>query len=357
MFSYSNWQVIAFRKESIEAILPVSDYNILNINAMKKYTCARIGLSIGLLSFNILSSCVSTRQGMDAQGGSATQEMDTQKKRSISDFISKLGPLTSMGNAILNNNLGIVKILAKDKDPNIINNTGSAFTSLLLALICEHVEIAKILLTEGGDGLDVESKDPDSGGTALHMAAEKGYGGVVDLLLEKYRDKIDVNAKNNDGNTPFYLAFQKGYLNLCKTIDPDQFQTLKSFHDAVASGDLAKLCEILFEINGLEKQDKEIFLNSVLDGTTALGKAIEKGHKSIVQQLLINENQIDINKTGDGSILTSLLLAVHCGCNQPCNHPEIAKVLLIKGEDRLNVTDVGPNSAKRQPVHWAAING
>ena len=73
---------------------------------------------------------------------------------------------------------------------------------LPLHLACRHnrVGAAKALLEKGA--ADVETKD-SLGRTALHIAADQGFDGLVTLLVES---KADVNARDSEQNTPLVLA-------------------------------------------------------------------------------------------------------------------------------------------------------
>ena len=66
------------------------------------------------------------------------------------------------------------------------------------------MSVVEILLKRGAD---VNAKDND-GDTPLLMASEIGPEDVVRLLIEK---GADVNAANNLGSTPLTMACEKGH--------------------------------------------------------------------------------------------------------------------------------------------------
>ena len=73
------------------------------------------------------------------------------------------------------------------------------------------VEDVRILLLEEGN--DVNAKDND-GETPLHDASKWGKPEVVELLLA--HDEIEVNAKGEDGSTPLHWASNEEIKDLLK---------------------------------------------------------------------------------------------------------------------------------------------
>ena len=61
--------------------------------------------------------------------------------------------------------------------------------------------------TAAGPRRGCEGAD-NSGATPLHLAADRGYGQLVDLLLEK---GADVNARDKTGAMPLNEAADKGH--------------------------------------------------------------------------------------------------------------------------------------------------
>jgi len=50
--------------------------------------------------------------------------------------------------------------------------------------------------------------------TPLHYAAANGHQGVVEYLVNQ---KVDINAKNKDGNTPLEIASKSNVVEFLKS--------------------------------------------------------------------------------------------------------------------------------------------
>jgi len=86
-----------------------------------------------------------------------------------------------------------------------------------------------------------------TGHTPLHVAAEKGFRAVAELLIE---NKAEVNARSEAGETPLHLAAAKGNqaiveLLLAKGADPDPASTDGTTPLLLAAGMQAPVVELL----------------------------------------------------------------------------------------------------------------
>ncbi|EXJ60980.1 hypothetical protein A1O7_05133 [Cladophialophora yegresii CBS 114405] len=102
------------------------------------------------------------------------------------------------------------EVFLSDENPEIAQYIETALGDRLeagmsIAASWGNQEILKLLLEQ--DGLDVNCKN-DYGNTALTLAAFLGYEQKVALLLT--RDQIDVNSRNNKGFTALSAAVQTG---------------------------------------------------------------------------------------------------------------------------------------------------
>ena len=55
--------------------------------------------------------------------------------------------------------------------------------------------------------------------TAFHLACYKGHSKIVALLIQKSTElNINLDARDNDGYTPFHLAVEDNHVDICKMI-------------------------------------------------------------------------------------------------------------------------------------------
>ncbi len=120
-------------------------------------------------------------------------------------------------------------------------------TPLSVAAQKGQEEIVKLLLATRGVGLDMQK---DDGATALFMAAQIGFTGIVKQLV---RRGADINLARDDGMTPLCVAALVGNIEIVKT---------------------------LLQVPGIQ-------VNLATDnGTIPLGIAAQRGYKDIVRLLL-----------------------------------------------------------------------
>lgn len=97
--------------------------------------------------------------------------------------------------------LEIVKFLLLDKSPTLLNHANkNGKTCLFIACSYGYLEIAKFLIEE--IKCDLEIRDNEKS-TVLHEACFKGHLKIVKCLV---KNGAKVNAVNNDGESPLFLA-------------------------------------------------------------------------------------------------------------------------------------------------------
>ncbi|XP_064417806.1 protein phosphatase 1 regulatory subunit 12A isoform X2 [Latimeria chalumnae] len=178
--------------------------------------------------------------------------------------------LTALHQACIDDNLDMVKFLVEN-GANINQPDNEGWIPLHAAASCGYVDIAEYLISQGANvgavnsegetpldiaeeepmeellqnevnrqGIDIEAarkeeerimlrdarqwlnsghindaRHPKSGGTALHVAAAKGYTEVLKLLIQA---GYDVNIKDYDGWTPLHAAAHWGKEEACRVL-------------------------------------------------------------------------------------------------------------------------------------------
>ncbi|XP_046543615.1 serine/threonine-protein phosphatase 6 regulatory ankyrin repeat subunit B-like [Haliotis rubra] len=186
-----------------------------------------------------------------------------------------------------------------------INSKGMyGSTPLLQAVYCGHRDLLKFLVTKGANLSHVD----DDGGNILHWACRGGHVGVVKEILTQYN--IDVNSRENHGETSLMKAASKGHLGV--------FLFLVSKGANVSNVD--------------EKGDNILHHASI------------GGHAKMVQHIL-SQNLVDINSRGKYG-RTPLMRAAYYG------HRKVFELLVSRGGLTQLLDDGGENI-----LHQAALGG
>lgn len=90
----------------------------------------------------------------------------------------------------------------------------SGLTPLMIAAICNHVDVVKFLLRF--DSCDINARDK-FGKTALMGAAIYANIEVIEIL--KKREDLDITIKDKDGNTAADLARKRFYCYVAREIE------------------------------------------------------------------------------------------------------------------------------------------
>ncbi len=158
-------------------------------------------------------------------------------------------------------------LLGKGADVNTKNNYGNI--PLHWAVGIGHKEIVEALLDK--DGIDVNAQDND-GWTPLHFAAQNGEKDVVKALLDK---GANVDVQNDEGETPFNSATDKGIQNLLQSVKEANDKLL----EAAKSGNIDDVKNLLDEEGKAQVNAKNEFEE------TPLHLATQNGHKDVVEFL------------------------------------------------------------------------
>ena len=111
-------------------------------------------------------------------------------------------------------------LLAKKGDPNFKNSDGAGLIHIAVGKMASKApgekdpskEIIELILNNGGD-VNLQDKE---GNTALHLLVSRSEGTqgnfqkLAELLIQKV-GRGNINIKNNQGQTPIFLAVQHDY--------------------------------------------------------------------------------------------------------------------------------------------------
>ena len=179
-----------------------------------------------------------------------------------------------------------------------------------------NIEDVKRLLEQN---VDVNAKD-NYGQTALMLAEGEGHTEIVEILID---NGADVNAKDIYGKTALMWAAINGHTEIVEILIDNGADVNAKDNDGqtalmLAEGEGHTEAAKLLIDNGADVNAKDD------DGLTALMLAANRGHTEIVEILI--DNGADVNaKDNDGQ--TALMLAEGEG------HTEAAKLLIDNGAD------------------------
>jgi ankyrin repeat protein len=155
-------------------------------------------VSLIMLACNIPAFCDEIHE--------AARDGDIQKVNSLlkknPELIASRNSLgqTPLYSAAGNNNKEMMRLLlAKGADVNDKDNQGSVPLGIAAMMGCK--DAAELLLSNGAEINVKNNKDA----APLHVAASAGWKDLVEFLLSK---GAEINSKDGNGNTPLHLAVQ-----------------------------------------------------------------------------------------------------------------------------------------------------
>lgn len=167
------------------------------------------------------------------------------------------------------------------------------------------------------NGMSINLTD-DNDWTHLHWAAWMGDLNIVNYLIS---NNAYINIKNNEGKTPFDLAFDKQYYGIKNVLKQAQLNLNNELLIAVEKSNLNKLKETIIRGANVNAKNQ--------DGFTSLHRAAING--SLVMATLLVDNGADVNVKGYFDERPLHRAAI-------IGNLEIARLLVSKGAD-VNVTD------------------
>jgi ankyrin repeat protein len=166
-------------------------------------------------------------------------------------------------------------------------------------------EVARLL--QNGADVDEAMEGTCSGATSLHLASLKGHAEVARLLVDSGADKA--KECSSDGFTPLLMACQKGHVEMVRVLLDSGANKDKAASDDVTPLLIAcykgpvEVVKLLVD-SGAEKDHADI------RGDTPLHMACLEGHAEMVR-ILVDNGAVQNKAANDG--LTPLRVAKHKG--------------------------------------------
>ncbi|XP_065336263.1 ankyrin-3-like [Cloeon dipterum] len=242
------------------------------------------------------------------------------------------------------NNEGILRFINEKNGSLLKQSLKDGSTSLHLALESYNVEDDGIIrwILEQGD-IDLNAKN-DFGDTPLLLACKKMFWRVAELLLTS---NVEVNVSNKKGKTAMHYAAKKGNVFLVKLMHGKgadftltDNKGLNTLHSATGNFEV-----FLF----LHEKNNTLLIQRLKNGDSTLHLAIRSYHCMKIINWLVKQCQIDLNSTNSEGE-TPLLLA--------CKRGEwiIAQKVLAKRVD-VNAKDKKGRTALHYTMNFTEDDG
>ena len=246
---------------------------------------------------------------------------------------------TPLSYAVWSGNVAVVKLLIR-AGAQVDSKDETGGTPLSYAVCSGRKEVMELLLRRGNQvgPEDVIIQE------LLFSGAGRGDEGVVRLLLDT--GKAEIDAKDDEGLTPFLRAARNGHEAVVKLllgtgnveVDIKDREGLTPLYWAARNGHLG-VAKLLLDTGKVEVDMKN------REGLTPLYWAARSGHLGVVK-LLLDTGKVEVDiKDSEGR--TPLYWAAGSG------HPDVAKLLLDTGKVEVDMKD----RKGLTPLYWAARNG
>ena len=217
-------------------------------------------------------------------------------------------------NAIANGNadMNLIKMLMKiGANPNALcSGSDNRYNSILHMMVYKHNENAIKTLLQIPE-IDIYPRDESGSKISLYLySVSRGYENITRMLLDT--GKVEINERNNDGETALMLAIKGGYVNIIRML----------------------LCVPGIDVNGKYK-----------DGDTPLLHYISKNSDIAIVKMFL-DNGADINQLGQDNN-SPLMKALKV------KREDLAELILDYDEVDINIKDFEDSTA----LIWAATDG
>ncbi|KAK7074366.1 hypothetical protein SK128_009451 [Halocaridina rubra] len=255
--------------------------------------------------------------------------------------------------------VGILKILV-ESGANVLAKDENGCTPLHVAVADGKKRFVQELLQQVKRETSIQANLLNASnyndGTLLHTAARTGHSGIMKLLVDA---GADINAKNQDGNTPLHLSawYGNSHLNVIKllltagaSMEVTNLNGLTSPHIAAENSHsmtVKVFVEAGFNVNCKDAFDRTIFHYAAGNGQLSVIKDAFDNVKNSAFSGVFNTNEHLLAKDKSGNTL--LHLAAFEG------HLEIVRYILECNGNLAVVAAV--NKDTDTPLHLAARSG
>ncbi|XP_071085224.1 putative ankyrin repeat protein RF_0381 [Haliotis cracherodii] len=189
-----------------------------------------------------------------------------------------------------------------------------------------HLELVDFLVKKGGD-MSLVNKGGDN---ILHQACRGGDEKTVKRVLEQ--DKLNINSRGKNGDTPVMIAARAGYRELVDfLVKKGADMTLVNndgdniLHQACRGGDIEK-------VRGFLEQDKLEINSRGKNGETPVMMAARAGYVELVDFLVKKGADMSLVDSGGDNIL-----------HHVCRGGDIEIVKSVLAQDKLDINSRGKN--------------
>lgn len=214
-----------------------------------------------------------------------------------------------------------------DADPNIQTNSG--FAPVFQAAFDGFATVVKLFLEQPDTQINIRNGDGDW--LVLEAASEKGYFGIVKMLIDDGR--ADVNLQDRYGYSALFQAAKNGHTKVAQLLAEEGQADIEMKHGEeeitalwqAANNSRVEVVQYLLDV-GADANTKN------RAGFAPLFWASFYGYDDVVE-LLVNTGKARVDDRNGDTQWTALHGAAEGG------HPEIVKFLILEGKANANLRD------------------
>lgn len=253
-----------------------------------------------------------------------------------SDWSTWLGMLMERASTTRIGGLDFFRAVLASSGIDVRTPSGAGDQPLLASAICGANEFLVLAVLESGGNKNVNARISETGGSALHLAAARGYNEVCQVLVTA--GGADVNFPDNLGRSPLHTAAINGHLavvsdllRLGARVDMPDFAGSLPLHFAAVFGH-GLILSALLNSGGDGASGIHATNNSE---QTPLFCAVASDHVDAAVRLLEAGADVHLLTLYDNSHMPMLHVAARAG------YLEMSRALLSCGADATSISDDG----------------